>query len=207
MLKEIVLASSNPGKLNELNELLAPLAIRLRSQKEFGIAPIPETEATFVGNALLKARHASAETGLPAIADDSGLEVDALKGKPGVYSARFAGEHAAAEENNRKLVRELSKTDGSFNASIARFRCVIVLVRAKCDADPLITEGVWEGQIVQNPRGVHGFGYDPHFFVPNEGCTAAQMPRNQKNQISHRGLAVQKLVAMLENVESAWWAQ
>ena len=207
MLKEIVLASSNPGKLNELNELLAPLAIRLRSQQEFGIAPIPETEATFVGNALLKARHASAKTRLPAIADDSGLEVDALKGKPGVYSARFAGEHATAEENNRKLIQELTNSDRSFNASIARFRCVLVLVRTKRDADPVITEGVWEGQIVQTPSGMHGFGYDPHFFVPTEGCTAAQMPRNRKNQISHRGLAVQKLVALLENVESAWWAQ
>ena len=196
-MQKVVLASSNQGKLNELTTLLEPLGIDLVSQQSLGIESAEETESTFLGNALLKARHASCEANLPAIADDSGIEVDALGGDPGVFSARYAGPHANATDNNAKLVAALSAIDPSFEDFTARFHCVLVFVRSAMDEKPLIAEGVWEGRIVKQARGENGFGYDPHFFVLEQGCTAAQLSNVEKNQLSHRGQAVRIMIELL----------
>lgn len=196
-MQKVVLASSNQGKLNELSTLFEPLGIDLVSQQSLGIESAEETESTFLGNALLKARHASCEANLPAIADDSGIEVDALGGDPGVFSARYAGPHANATDNNAKLVEALSAIDPSFKDFVARFHCVLVFVRSAMDEKPLIAEGVWEGRIVKQARGENGFGYDPHFFVLEEGCTAAQLSNVEKNQLSHRGQAVRRMIELL----------
>ena len=196
-MQKVVLASSNQGKLNELSTLLEPLGIDLVSQQALGIESAEETESTFLGNALLKARHASCEANLPAIADDSGLEVDALGGDPGVFSARYAGPHANATDNNAKLVAALSAIDPSFEDFTARFHCVLVFVRSETDDKPLIAEGIWEGRIVKQARGENGFGYDPHFFVPERGCTAAQLSNVEKNQLSHRGQSVRSMIELL----------
>ncbi|MCY4657117.1 MAG: RdgB/HAM1 family non-canonical purine NTP pyrophosphatase [Gammaproteobacteria bacterium] len=199
MAKDLVLASSNQGKLTELRELLLPLGLNLRSQSEFGLDSAEETEQTFLGNALLKARHASGGIDLPALADDSGLVVDALDGAPGVYSARYAGEDGTATENNSKLCQELARIDSSFVNFTARFQCVLVLVRNPQDNSPIIAEGTWEGRIIEQPRGLNGFGYDPHFFVDEEGCTSAELPRARKNELSHRGQAVRRLLEMIRD--------
>ncbi|MGD8349223.1 MAG: RdgB/HAM1 family non-canonical purine NTP pyrophosphatase [Gammaproteobacteria bacterium] len=188
---DLVLASGNPGKLRELAAMLADFGYRLRAQSEFGVEPVPETGTTFVENAIIKARHAAAETGLPALADDSGIEVDALDGAPGVYSARFAGEDAGDDANNALLVEKLR--DVPVERRGARYRAVIVLMRHAADPSPLICEGSWEGVIQLEPRGEGGFGYDPYFYLPDRGCTSAELSAEEKNRLSHRGQATAEL--------------
>ena len=190
-----VLATANAGKQREFAALLAPLGITLALQSEFGIDAVEESGRTFEDNALLKARHAARHSGLPALADDSGLEVDALEGRPGVFSARFAGEGATDERNNARLLAELSGVGDSRRS--ARYRCVLALVRRAEDARPLLAHGAWEGRIALRPAGAGGFGYDPLFVPAGFTCTAAQLPAAQKNRISHRALALKALIAML----------
>ena len=192
---DVVLASNNRGKLAEFAQLLAPHRVTLHPQAKFIVTGADETGATFRENALLKARHASQASGLPAIADDSGLEVDALSGAPGVYSARFAGEGASDEENNRKLLSELAEIPAEKRS--ARFRCVLAYVRSANDAAPLIAEGVWEGRILDQPRGASGFGYDPVFLPTGTALSAAELASEAKNAVSHRGLALRALLKLL----------
>lgn len=192
----VVLATANAGKLRELQALLARLGLVIETQSSFGIEPPAETGASFLENALLKARHAARITGLPAIADDSGLEVDALGGRPGVLSARFAGEGTSDAANIRKLLEELSSVPDVQRT--ARYRCVIVLVRGARDAALLVGEGTWEGRILRAPRGSGGFGYDPVFEVFGTGRTAAELSAAEKNALSHRGQALRALAARLE---------
>ena len=191
----LVLATANAGKLRELQALLAPLGIDALSQAQWQIDSVEETGATFADNALLKARHAALATGLPALADDSGLEVDALDGRPGVHSARYAGENASDADNNEKLLRELQ----SFPAErrTARYRCVLALVHSADDPDPLLCEGTWEGRITTAPAGRNGFGYDPYFLANGLEQTAAQLEPGVKNELSHRGQALRRLVEAL----------
>ena len=190
-MKTLVLASGNAGKLLELRAMLADLPLTVLPQRELGVDDVPETGTTFVENALIKARHASQVTGLPALADDSGLIVDALGGAPGLYSARYAGSPTDDAANNAKLLQAL---DGLPEARrTARFYAVIVLLRHADDPQPLIAEGSWEGRILDAPRGANGFGYNPVFLDPARGLTAAEMPPEQKNRISHRALALQAL--------------
>lgn len=192
-MKQLVIASSNPGKLRELQALLAPLGIELIAQATLGIGEADEPHATFVENALAKARHASRASKLPALADDSGICASALGGEPGVHSARYAGEPKADERNNLKLVAQLAgKQDRR-----AHYTCVMVLVRHSDDPEPLIAEGHWEGEIVDTPRGANGFGYDPYFYLADLGMTAAEIDPRCKNAISHRGKALRRLVAEL----------
>ena len=185
---ELVLASGNAGKLAELRELLDDGRFTLRAQSEFGIADVEETGATFVENALLKARHGARATGLPALGDDSGLCVDALGGAPGLYSARYGGGHGDARRNIERLLRELEGVPEA--ARTARFHCVLVLLRNADDPQPIIAEGSWHGRILAAPRGTHGFGYDPVFLDPEHGCSAAELDPVVKNRISHRGRAL-----------------
>jgi len=192
----VVLASSNPGKLRELAALLAPLSLTLIPQGALGIAAVPESGATFLANALLKARHAAQCAQLPALADDSGLEVDALGGRPGVRSARFAGEGASDDDNLRQLLAELRDVQPQRQA---RYRCVIVLVRSAADEGPLIAHGSWEGHIGSAPRGRGGFGYDPVFVPLGERRSAAELDTSEKNSLSHRARALRALVAMLQS--------
>jgi XTP/dITP diphosphohydrolase len=191
-----VLASGNPGKLRELAALLAPFSLQLAPQGEFGIRPAAETGATFLENALLKAHHAARHARLPALADDSGLEVDALGGRPGVWSARFAGEGASDEQNLRQLLAELDDVPEGWRQ--ARYQCVIVWVRSVGDQAPLVAHGSWEGRIGHAPRGHGGFGYDPVFIPAGEQRSAAELTPVEKNAVSHRGQALRALVAMLE---------
>lgn len=190
-MKTLVLASGNAGKLSELRAMLADLSLKIVPQRELGVDDVPETGTTFVENALIKARHASRVTGLPALADDSGLIVDALGGAPGLYSARYAGSPTDDGANNAKLLQALDGLPESQRA--ARFYAVIVLLRHADDPQPLIAEGSWEGRILDAPRGDHGFGYNPVFLDPTQGLTAAELPPEQKNRISHRALALQAL--------------
>ncbi len=193
----VVLASGNAGKLRELERILAPLDLSLRPQTELGVGEVPETGLTFIENALIKARAAAAHTGLPAIADDSGLEVAALRGAPGIYSARYAG--GGDEANNRKLLQTLAEMPDV--ARNARFYCVLVYLRHAEDPTPLVCEGSWRGEILAAPRGADGFGYDPLFYVPAEGCTAAELPRERKNRISHRAQACARLLEALRRID------
>jgi XTP/dITP diphosphohydrolase len=186
--QRVVLASGNAGKLREFSELLSGTGLVLARQSEFGIVPPPETGTTFLENALIKGRNAARLTGLPAIADDSGIEVDALGGAPGVYSARYAGEDASDEANLSKLLGAL---DGLPDARrTARYRCVIVYVRTADDPHPLVGEGTWEGRIIPARRGSNGFGYDPSFVPAGDTRTVAEMPQDEKNLLSHRGQAM-----------------
>ncbi len=187
---EVVLASSNAGKVREFQALLGAGWV-VRPQSEFGLLPVEETGATFFANALLKARHAARSTGLPALADDSGLEVDALGGGPGVWSARYAGPEADDEANNAKLLAALSGIPDVQRT--ARYRCVLVWIRGPDDESPLTAEGVWEGRILTAPRGRGGFGYDPLFLDPGTGLAAAEMDEAAKNARSHRGKAMAAL--------------
>lgn len=196
-MQKIVLASSNPGKLAEFRALLAPYAIEVVTQDQLGIAPAEETGLTFVENAIIKARHASAASGLPALADDSGLEVDALAGAPGVFSARYAGEGAKDADNNHKLLAALENVPDEQRT--ARYHCILVWMRHDRDPTPLICHGSWEGRILREPRGQGGFGYDPLFWVPEEEASAAELSAERKNQLSHRGQALRQLIAYLEN--------
>ncbi|MER0171093.1 MAG: RdgB/HAM1 family non-canonical purine NTP pyrophosphatase [Nitrosomonas sp.] len=193
-LKKLVIASNNSGKLREIGELLAPLAINVAPQSEFSISEADEPHITFVENALAKARHASRCSGLPALADDSGICISALGGAPGVNSARYAGEPKSDERNNLKLIESLkNQTDRG-----AYYYCVIVLVRHAGDPQPLIVDGSWHGEIINQPRGSGGFGYDPYFYLPEFGKTSAELTAEQKNRISHRGQALVKLVEILQ---------
>ena len=192
---KLVLASSNAGKLAELHELLGE-GFDLHVQSEFGVADADETGLSFIENAILKARHAARATGLPALGDDSGLCVDALHGAPGLYSARYAGTHGNSEANIDKLLHEIDGIDDTTRS--ARFVCVLALVRDADDPQPLIAEGVWHGRILHERRGGNGFGYDPVFFSPAHGCSAAELPAEVKNRDSHRGLALAKLRTLLQ---------
>jgi XTP/dITP diphosphohydrolase len=192
---DIVLASGNPGKLRELDALLAPEGFSLRAQSEWGFSEAVEDGLTFVENALKKARHAAVNTGLPAIADDSGLVVPALAGEPGIYSARYVGPEASDEENNRKLLRQLDGQQGI--ARRAFFHCAMVFVRHSEDPVPLIASASWWGEIAEAARGSGGFGYDPLFWVAEHRRTSAELPAEVKNRLSHRGQATRLLVAML----------
>jgi len=189
-----VLASGNAGKLREFAQMLADSGIELLPQSDFGVEPAAETATTFVENALVKARHVATHTGLPAIADDSGLEVDALGGAPGVRSARYAGEPADDDANNRRLLADLEGKP--VDARRARFRAVLVYLRHATDPAPVIAEGVWEGRIAEAPRGDGGFGYDPLFEL-EDGRTSAELPPAEKNRLSHRGRALAELRARL----------
>jgi XTP/dITP diphosphohydrolase len=193
----VVLASSNPGKLREFSDLLAGNGWNLARQSDFGIEPPPETGTTFLENALIKARNAARISGLPAIADDSGIEVDALGGAPGVYSARFAGEGASDAANLDKLLASLEGMPDSRRG--ARYRCVIVFVRDADDVQPLVGEGTWEGRIIAARRGSGGFGYDPSFVPAGESRTVAELPPTLKHAASHRGQALRAFLAQLRS--------
>lgn len=193
---KIVIATGNPGKLAELQRLLEPLGLDACPQSEFNIPDAEETGLTFVENALIKARHACHHTGLPAIADDSGLEVDALKGAPGIYSARYAGEHGNDSANNEKLLKALKGLPAE--KRIAKFQCLAVFMRHENDPVPIVAQGSWEGRILEKPSGSQGFGYDPLFYVPDERCSSADLDPATKNRISHRGQALAKLTNELE---------
>lgn len=193
MTQSLVLASNNAGKLTEFAQLLAPLGFAIKSQRELDIPEADEPFGTFVENALAKARHASKLSGLPALADDSGICVPALGGVPGVQSARYAGEPRSDAANNAKLVRDIAAhADKS-----AYYYCVLVMVRHADDPQPIIADGVWQGSLIEQPRGQGGFGYDPHFFLPSLGKTAAELSAQEKNSLSHRGQALRALINKL----------
>lgn len=194
---KVVLASANQGKLRELASLLAPLNFELSLQKDYGIQAIEETGLTFIENAILKARHAAKATGYAAIADDSGLIVPKLQGRPGIYSARFAGPDASMQDNIAKLLAEL-KDAKTIAERLAYFYCVIVFLISWDDPTPIIAEGYFHGAILQEPRGQNGFGYDPIFLVSAQNCSAAELPTDVKNKISHRALAVNQLIARIK---------
>ena len=194
-MNKLVLATGNQKKVKELAAMLADMKIQVIPQSEFAVPDADETGTTFVENAIIKARHAARLTGLPAVADDSGLEVDLLHGRPGVYSARFAGEQASDKENIDKLLTELKGAPDYLKS--ARFWCVLVYMRHADDPTPIICQASWEGLILDAPRGEQGFGYDPVFFVPDEDCSAAQMASELKNRLSHRGQALAQLKAAL----------
>jgi XTP/dITP diphosphohydrolase len=193
---KLVLATANAGKQREFAALLAPLGIELLLQSALGIQSVAETGTTFEANALLKARHAAAHAGQPALADDSGLEVDALDGRPGVWSARFAGAGASDADNNAQLLAQLAAVPPQRRG--ARYRCILALVRSADDASPLIAGGSWEGRIALRAAGTGGFGYDPLFIPEGHQVTAAELPSAQKNALSHRARALASLVAQIE---------
>lgn len=195
MASKVVLATGNSGKARELAAMLDGTGMEVVLQTALGVTEAEESGMTFVENAILKARHAAAQTGLPAIADDSGLEVDALQGQPGIHSARYAGPGADDAKNLQKLLRAM---DGMPEAKrTARFRCVLVYLRHAQDPSPLICEGSWEGRILTAPRGMNGFGYDPVFLVPERGCSSAELAPEEKNRLSHRGKALRFLAERL----------
>lgn len=195
-MRKVVLASGNQGKLRELQSLLATCDLDLLSQADFDLETPEETGLTFVENALIKARYVADKTGLPAIADDSGLAVRALNGAPGIYSARYAGEGSGGEKNDRANLEKLlnNMQDVSDDARQACFHCVLVYLQHAADPTPIICHGQWHGQITREPAGENGFGYDPVFWVPQQNCTSAQLQPDQKNSMSHRGKALQALV-------------
>lgn len=206
MLKKVVLATGNQGKVKELQSMLAPLQIEIVPQSEFDVPEAEETGTTFVENAIIKARNAAKYTGLPAIADDSGLAVDALDGEPGVYSARYAGVNASDADNIAHLLQNLSQKehqkantehDSTELNRTARFHCVLVFMQHENDPTPLISHGQWEGKILPEVQGDGGFGYDPVFWVDEAQCSAAQMSKSDKNAVSHRGNALKQLLSQL----------
>lgn len=192
-MQKLVIATGNAGKLREIRHILAPLNLEILPQSDFSVPEAEEPYLTFVENALTKARHASRFTGLPALADDSGICVNALDGEPGVHSARFAGEPKSDARNNEKLLQKLT---GQSDRS-AYYYCVMVLVRTPDDPQPLIADGIWQGEVLEHPRGEGGFGYDPLFLLPRLGKTAAELAAEEKNRISHRALALQALLEKL----------
>lgn len=192
---KVVLASNNAGKVNEFQQLLAGLGFDVVPQGHFNLGSVDETGLSFVENAILKARHAAAATGLPALADDSGIEVDALNGAPGIYSARFAGVDASDADNNTYLLAQLADVPEPLRT--ARYQCVLVYMRHALDPMPLICSASWEGRILLAPQGEGGFGYDPLFWLPELNCTSAQLTKENKNRISHRGKAMAALLAAL----------
>ena len=193
-MSKLVIASGNTGKLREIARILAPLDIQAVPQSEFNVPDCPEPHVTFVENCLAKARHASAHSGLPALADDSGICVEALGGAPGVYSARYAGEPKSDQRNNAKLIAALANESNRR----AHYTCVMVYVRHPDDPEPIISEGRWHGEIIDTPRGENGFGYDPYFLVPQFCKTGAELDEDTKNAISHRGQALRDLVDKLK---------
>ena len=197
MLNKLVIATGNAGKLREIQHLLQPLNIEVLPQSEFAVPEAEEPFVTFIENALAKARHASQHTGLPALADDSGICVDALQGAPGVHSARYAGEPKSDERNNIKLLQSLAGEKNRY----AHYYCVMVLVRYADDPQPLIAEGIWQGEILEAPRGDGGFGYDPIFLDAKTDKTGAELAIDIKNRISHRGQALAKMMHMLEKLK------
>ncbi|AAZ96431.1 Ham1-like protein [Thiobacillus denitrificans ATCC 25259] len=196
-MSKIVIASGNPGKLREIARILAPLEIEAVPQSDFDVPDCPEPHVTFVENCLAKARHASRHSGLPALADDSGICVEALGGAPGVFSARYAGEPKSDARNNEKLIADLK---GKSNRR-AHYTCVMVYVRHPDDPEPVIAEGRWYGEIIDTPRGEKGFGYDPYFLVPEFGKTGAELDEDVKNAVSHRGQALRDLVDKLKRLK------
>lgn len=194
-MKKFVLASNNKGKLREFNDMFASMSINVLPQSEFNIEEVEETGLSFVENAILKARNAALHSGLPAIADDSGIEVDALQGAPGIYSARFAGVGASDADNLKKLLKELEGVPTAERS--ARFQCLLVYMRHANDPTPVICQGTWEGVILESPQGENGFGYDPVFFVPEKNCSSAELDADVKNSMSHRGKALQLLSKQL----------
>jgi len=196
-LERLVLASSNPGKLRELRALLAPLAIEVVTQSELGITEAEEPHDTFLENALVKARHASRASGLPALADDSGLCMEALGGEPGVHSAYYGGREGTREERDARNNAKLLAATAGLADRRAHYCCVMVLVRSADDPQPLVAEGVWRGEIGSSPAGRGGFGYDPLFVLPGRGLTAAQLGADEKNRLSHRARALARLIERL----------
>jgi XTP/dITP diphosphohydrolase len=196
MFDKLVLASNNAGKLREFSALLAPLGVTVIPQGQLNVPECPEPHYTFLENALEKARHASHVTGLPALADDSGICVEALGGKPGVLSARYAGEPKSDERNNAKLIEKLQGKDNRR----AWYYCVLVLVRHADDPQPLVADGMWLGEVQDTAAGEGGFGYDPYFYLPEFGCTVAQLAAEDKNRVSHRGKAMQAMLAKLREL-------
>ena len=196
MKKKWVLATGNKGKVKEMSQLLNSFSIEVLPQSHFDVAEVPETGTTFVENAIIKARHAAKVTGLPAIADDSGLEVDFLSGQPGIYSSRFAGENANDQDNIDLLLSKLEGVGSEHRC--ARFQCVLVYMRHELDPTPIICQGTWEGVISDSVQGENGFGYDPIFWVESEQCSSAQLSKQRKNELSHRGQALAMLVERLK---------
>ncbi|MGE4569962.1 MAG: RdgB/HAM1 family non-canonical purine NTP pyrophosphatase [Gammaproteobacteria bacterium] len=192
-MKKLVLATSNPGKVRELNTMLGGI-YKVISQQTLGVEGVPETGLSFVENALIKARNASKQTGLPALADDSGLVVNTLNGAPGIYSARYAGKDASDKANWQKLLSDLKYTDNR----LARFWCALACVQHGDDPTPVIIQRSWEGEIINEARGQGGFGYDPIFYLPSHGCTSAELSSEEKNKISHRGQALQAFIEQLQ---------
>jgi XTP/dITP diphosphohydrolase len=190
---KIVLATNNLGKVKEIQPFVEKHSIELIAQSELAVPEVPETGLTFIENALIKARHASKLTGLPAIADDSGILVKALNGSPGVYSARYAGVNASSQENNTKLLNAMKNIDDRQ----AYFYCVMVYLRYDTDPVPIVSHGIWNGSILNEITGEKGFGYDPLFYVPTHQCSAAQLPLEEKNKISHRGKALEQLLSLI----------
>ena len=195
MKQKVVLASGNAGKLREFFEILGSVGFKVVAQSEYDVTDVPETGLTFVENAIIKARNASQQTGLPALADDSGIEVDALKGQPGIYSARYSGEGNAA--NNQKLLQEMK--DVPDEQRTARFRCCIVYMRHAEDPSPLIADASWEGTILKELSGANGFGYDPLFYVPSFGKSSAELTPEEKNSASHRGKALEIMLQLMKD--------
>ncbi len=194
-MKKIVLATGNQGKVREMADLLSDFGFNVVAQSEFNVSEVAETGTTFIENAIIKARHAAKETGLAAIADDSGLEVDALKGAPGIYSARYAGVGATDQQNLEKLLEAMKDVPEAERT--ARFHCVLVLMRHENDPTPIVCHGKWEGRILTEAHGDNGFGYDPIFFVPEDNCASAKLEPARKKQLSHRGKALKTLFATL----------
>ncbi len=198
MTKKVVLASGNAGKLREFFRILGNAGFDIVAQSEFNVVDVPETGLTFVENAIIKARNAAQQTGLPALADDSGIEVDALNGRPGIYSARYSGK--GDDANNLKLLEEMQNVPDDQRS--ARFRCCIVYMRHAEDPSPLIADASWEGMIMREMSGANGFGYDPLFFVPTHGTSSAELDPDEKNSISHRGKALAQILALMTASES-----
>lgn len=195
-MSKIVLATGNQGKVREMADILSEFGFDVVAQSEFNVSEVAETGTTFIENAIIKARHAAKETGLPAIADDSGLEVDYLNGAPGIYSARYSGEGATDKQNIEKLLDAMQGVDTEKRT--ARFHCVLVLMRHENDPTPLVCHGKWEGQILTEEHGENGFGYDPVFFVPEDNCASAELDPSRKKQLSHRGKALASLFKALK---------
>ena len=194
-MKRIVLASGNAGKIRELTELLGPIGLEVVPQSQWQVEECEETGLTFVENAILKARNAARHTGLPALADDSGIEVDSLQGQPGIYSARYSGPEGDDRQNNEKLLAALQDVPPELRT--ARFRCVMAFLTHADDPSPILAEGTWEGLVASEPAGGGGFGYDPIFYLPEFGCTSAELPAAEKNRLSHRGQAVRTMAERL----------
>ncbi|OGT32821.1 MAG: non-canonical purine NTP pyrophosphatase, RdgB/HAM1 family [Gammaproteobacteria bacterium RIFCSPHIGHO2_02_FULL_39_13] len=195
---KLVLASSNSGKIAEIREMTRELPIEWIAQSDLAIPDIEETGKTFIENAILKARNASKLSGLPALADDSGLVIDALGGAPGIFSARYAGRDATDAQRNQKIINEMR--DAPENERTASYHCVLALVEFEDDPVPLICHGIWEGSILTSPRGKNGFGYDPIFYVPTHHCSAAELSTTEKNRISHRGQVIEQFIEVFQSV-------